>query len=68
MRCVCELIEVSAALEAEQRATLAGEDVPIAWSRELGTQALPGPTIVIANEFLDALPARAMCLACGPLA
>jgi NADH dehydrogenase [ubiquinone] 1 alpha subcomplex assembly factor 7 len=45
-----------AARAAEQRATLAGEPVPISWRRELGTQDAALPAIVIANEFLDALP------------
>ena len=49
-----ELIEVSAALAAEQHATLAGERVPISWHDTLG--AGNAPAIVIANEFLDALP------------
>jgi len=49
------LIESNRALEAAQRANLAGEGVPIRWSTELEPGA-PAPTIVIANEFLDTLP------------
>jgi NADH dehydrogenase [ubiquinone] 1 alpha subcomplex assembly factor 7 len=49
-----ELIEVSAALAAEQHATLAGERVPITWRDTLSANT--APAIVIANEFLDALP------------
>jgi SAM-dependent MidA family methyltransferase len=49
-----ELIETNDALVPIQRATLAGDDVPIRWSAELEPGA--GPAIVIANEFLDTLP------------
>jgi SAM-dependent MidA family methyltransferase len=49
-----ELVESNATLQAVQRASLIGADVPTTWRREL----LPGsgPAIVIANEFLDTLP------------
>jgi NADH dehydrogenase [ubiquinone] 1 alpha subcomplex assembly factor 7 len=50
------LVESNAALEAMQRANLAGEGVPIAWSAALEIEGKPAPTIVIANEFLDTLP------------
>lgn len=49
-----QLVESNAALEPIQRATLGGEDVPVRWSTEI--EAGSGPTIVIANEFLDTLP------------
>ncbi len=39
---------------ARQQATLAG--MPATWHR--GIESVPGPTILIANEFLDALPIR----------
>ena len=50
------LVESNAALEAMQRASLAGEDVPIRWSSDTACGEGPAPTIVIANEFLDTLP------------
>ncbi len=50
------LVETNAALEAEQRAGLGGEGVPIAWSADLESEGEPAPTIVVANEFLDTLP------------
>ncbi len=50
------LIESNAALEAAQRAGLAGEGVPISWSAGLKIEGEPAPTILIANEFLDTLP------------
>jgi len=50
------LVETNASLEAEQRATLDEEDVPITWSGELDVEPAGVPTIVIGNEFLDTLP------------
>jgi SAM-dependent MidA family methyltransferase len=50
------LIEISQALEAEQRAALKAESVPVAWHSDLGALKASGPGIIIANEFLDALP------------
>ncbi len=57
------LIEMSPVLREKQRAALAGiagNDGEIAepqWHRDL-SQVPEGPTIVIANEFFDALPVR----------
>jgi NADH dehydrogenase [ubiquinone] 1 alpha subcomplex assembly factor 7 len=55
------LIEASAAMRAEQRARVApaaaGRAAPIAWHASLA-DVPPGAAIVIANEFLDALPIR----------
>jgi len=49
------LVETSPALEARQRETLAG--LPAQWFPDF--QAVPqGPAIIMANEFLDALPIR----------
>jgi NADH dehydrogenase [ubiquinone] 1 alpha subcomplex assembly factor 7 len=49
------LVETSPVLQHRQRESLAAQDVPIAWHRDFA--ALPtGPSIVIANEFFDALP------------
>ncbi len=50
------LIESNATLESVQRATLAGEAVPIRWSADIACGNGTAPTIVIANEFLDTLP------------
>jgi len=49
------LVETSPRLIARQRETLPGLDIPLAWHRDLG-EVSPGPAIVIANEFFDALP------------
>ena len=49
------LVETSAALVARQETLLAEAGVPIVWHRRV--EELPeGPLIVIANEFVDALP------------
>lgn len=58
-----ELIESNAALELIQREVLGGEDVPIAWSGGLASGS--GPVIVVANEFLDALPAGQLIFRAG---
>ncbi|GIL02340.1 MAG: ATP synthase subunit beta [Alphaproteobacteria bacterium] len=51
------LIESSAAMAAHQRAALAGSGLPVSWVAALDD--LPGgPLVLIANEFLDALPVR----------
>jgi NADH dehydrogenase [ubiquinone] 1 alpha subcomplex assembly factor 7 len=50
----CHLIEASQPLIDQQRATLAGSGVPVAWARE--ATSIAAPAIVIANEFFDALP------------
>jgi SAM-dependent MidA family methyltransferase len=51
------LVETSSLLRERQRATLEGAGVPIAWHERL-EDLPPGPAIVLANEFLDALPIR----------
>ncbi len=48
------LVETSPVLRAVQAETLAGTTEPV-WHDEIG-RALDGPAIVVANEFLDALP------------
>ena len=48
------LVETSPALRAAQARTLAGKAEPV-WHETIAT-ALDGPVLVIANEFLDALP------------
>ena len=51
------LVEASPVLAAAQQAALAGCGVPVAWLAKLAVLA-PMPTVVIGNEFLDALPIR----------
>ena len=51
------MIETSPALASIQHDTLLTAGAPIAWASEIG-EAPDGPAIVIANEFLDALPVR----------
>jgi NADH dehydrogenase [ubiquinone] 1 alpha subcomplex assembly factor 7 len=51
------LVEMSEPLAAEQRRALKTAGVPIAWHESV--ESLPaGPTLIIANEFFDALPVR----------
>jgi NADH dehydrogenase [ubiquinone] 1 alpha subcomplex assembly factor 7 len=50
------LVESNATLIDRQRATLSGCDRPIAWHASLATISQV-PAIVIANEFLDTVPA-----------
>jgi NADH dehydrogenase [ubiquinone] 1 alpha subcomplex assembly factor 7 len=49
------LVETSAALVARQETLLADAGVPVAWHRRVD-EVPKGPSIVIANEFVDALP------------
>ncbi|MCW5774178.1 MAG: SAM-dependent methyltransferase, partial [Rhodospirillaceae bacterium] len=49
------LVETSATLRAKQKATLAGRSP--AW-HETFARVPPGPLLVLANEFFDALPVR----------
>lgn len=49
------LVETSPVLRERQRATLAGSGAEPQWHERID-QALEGPAIVVANEFLDALP------------
>ncbi|HEY8064727.1 MAG TPA: SAM-dependent methyltransferase [Methylosinus sp.] len=51
------LVETSPALEARQRQTLAAAPTSVSWSADVA-QVPPGPAIIIANEFFDALPVR----------
>lgn len=51
------MVETSPHLAARQRQALAAAGVPAAWHRDLA-EVPAGPTILIANEFLDALPVR----------
>jgi NADH dehydrogenase [ubiquinone] 1 alpha subcomplex assembly factor 7 len=49
------LVETSAAFRRRQRETLADLDAPMLWHDSL-SDIPPGPGIVLANEFFDALP------------
>ena len=51
------LVEMSQTLVSRQRQTLARAVRPVSWHRDL-SDIPEGPAIVIANEFLDALPVR----------
>ena len=51
------LIETSPALEVVQRETLSSSPAPLQWYAAL-EDVPPGPLILIANEFIDALPVR----------
>jgi SAM-dependent MidA family methyltransferase len=53
---VC-LIETSPALAAIQHDTLLTAGAPVSWAAQLD-EAPDGPAVMIANEFLDALPIR----------
>ncbi len=52
------LVEVNQQLREQQRAKLVDCGVGVTWREGFSTQLEPLPTIVIANEFLDALPIR----------
>jgi SAM-dependent MidA family methyltransferase len=51
------LVETSPVLRRRQRETLAAHAGRIAWHDRMD-EVPPGPAIVVANEFLDALPVR----------
>ncbi|HET7849872.1 MAG TPA: SAM-dependent methyltransferase [Pseudolabrys sp.] len=52
---VVDLVDVSPTLRAEQQRTLAGASMPLFWHTALD-DVPPGPAIIVANEFFDALP------------
>ncbi len=51
------LVETSPVLRQRQRQTLAAVTPPLHWHAALG-DVPPGPAVVLANEFFDALPLR----------
>ena len=52
---VVHLVEISPALQAAQERNLDGSSVPVFWHDRL--EDVPGgPSIIVANEFFDALP------------
>ena len=52
---VLHLVEISPTLQEAQRRLFEDTDVPVQWHAALD-DIPPGPTILVANEFLDALP------------
>ena len=52
---VLHLIEISPALRQIQENRLGGVDVPMMWHQSL-SEVPSGPCIIVANEFVDALP------------
>src|SRR5262249_56057352 len=53
-----DLIETSTDLQWKQRRTLSSvDDVPLHWHRRI-EEVPPAPSIIVANEFFDALPIR----------
>ena len=52
---VLHLVEISPVLQAQQEKTLAQLPVPMFWHAAL-REVPPGPAIIVANEFFDALP------------
>ena len=53
------LVETSAVMVTRQRDTLASEPVDIGWTPHIAATISPDiPTIIVANEFFDALPVR----------
>src|SRR5207302_8826884 len=57
------LVEISPVLEQRQRQNLESSDVLTIWHRSLD-EVPPGPSIILANEFFDALPVQqaVMCV------
>jgi NADH dehydrogenase [ubiquinone] 1 alpha subcomplex assembly factor 7 len=60
---VVHMVEISPKLQARQQQALANIDVPVNWHQSLD-QVPDGPFIIVANEFIDALPVHqaVMCV------
>ncbi len=58
------LVEASPALQAEQARRLADAPSAVSWANALDAIA-PGPSLIVANEFVDCLPIRQLVRACG---
>jgi NADH dehydrogenase [ubiquinone] 1 alpha subcomplex assembly factor 7 len=54
---IVHLVEMSPALRRIQEQTLARAAKPVSWSADIADTP-PGPAIILANEFFDAMPAR----------
>jgi NADH dehydrogenase [ubiquinone] 1 alpha subcomplex assembly factor 7 len=63
-RVTIALVETSPSLRETQRATLRSSPAPLLWCEGIG-EVPPGSLIVIANEFVDALPIRQFVRAGG---
>ena len=50
-------VEISPALEKSQRDAMTGTDLPVEWYKSI-SEVPPGPAIILANEFFDALPVQ----------
>jgi SAM-dependent MidA family methyltransferase len=50
------LVESNSALIDTQRETLGGLSIPVTWHGEVPRGLAPAPTLLIANEYLDAMP------------
>jgi len=56
---VVHLVEISAALQRQQAERLEQLGAPVYWHSAL-SEVPPGPVIIVANEFFDALPVEQM--------
>ena len=54
---VVHLVEISPVLEQRQRRALGGSDIHVEWHQSL-EQVPHGPSIILANEFFDAMPVQ----------
>jgi SAM-dependent MidA family methyltransferase len=54
---VAHLVEISPKLEERQRRAFGGMDIAVNWHKAL-EDVPPGPSIILANEFFDALPVQ----------
>src|SRR5437016_3013630 len=51
------LVEISPVLEQRQRQNLESSEIPVTWHKSLD-EVPQGPSIILANEFFDALPVQ----------